>query len=339
MRLPAVSIVVPTYDRAELLPVALDSVLAQEGPRTELIVVDDGSTDGTPEVLAAYAREVGPDQFRTAVVSHGGQVPALNHGFTMARGEVLGTLASDDALTPGAIRVLVEELDRHPEAVAAYGDNNLIDAEGRVFDVFRAYNHTAPLAVSLQTSALGVGVLFRREVYDVLGGWNPNTRYLPDFEYWIRAALLGAFHKVPGIVGLLRVHPGAITHAERGLAMARERLALLDRLLADPHVAPHLEAVRSTAYRNAFFSGGLDIAPDEVNRPGERFFVDDTFAARMTQLGVDRRASELTSYQGALADAERRLQEQDAAIRALTEAVAERDDQLDEANATQYPPA
>lgn len=333
---PLVSIVVPTYGRAHLTPYTLDSVLAQDYPNVELIVVDDGSSDGTHELLERYAAEVSPDRFHWHAIPHGGQARAIDHGYSLARGEIFGTLASDDLLEPDGVSILVSELER-PGPIVAYGQNRLIDESGQQFDLYPAEAFSLERSVALSHCIPRAGTLFHRRLHDILGGWDPENRYFPDQEYWIRASLVGELAYVPRIVGSMRVHPGSVTHGERGLDMARQRIEMLDRLYADPALAPRIASVRSAAYRNAFILGGMDVASEEVNRPGERFFVEDTLAAQNSQLAAGRRASELLAYRASIEQAKRTLAEQDAVIRQLQDAVADRDRRLYECYAALSP--
>ena len=344
MTQPLVSIVIPTYDRAHLLPQAIDSVLAQDYPNVELIVVDDGSTDGTRELLERYAAELSGDRFQWHALSHGGQGRAVNHGLAQTRGEILGTLASDDLLEGDAVRRLVAELER-PGPVMAHGQNRLIDEDGREIDFYDPPPYTLQGSVVACQSPIGAGALFRRTVYESIGGWNPDNRYFPDLEYWGRASLVGDFAFVPHIVGAMRVHAGSITHGERGFEMARQRIVQLDRLFADPQLGPQIASVRTAAYRNAFILAAMDIAPEEVNQPGERFFLEDTHAAQNSRLAAHRHESELLGYRASIAQAEHTLAEQDAVIRQLQavihqlqDAVADRDQRLRECYAALYPP-
>src|SRR5687768_2684338 len=111
---PLVTIIVPTYNRAGLLEQAMDSVLEQAYPNLELLVLDDGSTDETREVLARYA-ERHSDRLRWTRHENVGQARTLNRGFELARGELIGYLNSDDLMLPGAIEKLAAALASEPD--------------------------------------------------------------------------------------------------------------------------------------------------------------------------------------------------------------------------------
>jgi glycosyltransferase involved in cell wall biosynthesis len=196
-----VSLVTPVYNQGDFVAHTIDSVLQQDYPGLEYIVVDDGSTDSTPQVLDRYRN-------RCAVIrqANAGQSGALNRGWSAASGEYLGYLSSDDLLEPNAIGALAQALDTNPDCVVAYGDYYLIDAAGSVLRLHTAPDyHKRALEVDLICQP-GAGVLFRRSVFESLGGWNPDLRQVADFEFWLRASRLGSFVRVASPLARHRIH-------------------------------------------------------------------------------------------------------------------------------------
>src|SRR5262245_18951107 len=124
---PLVSIVIPACNHARSVSQAVRSVLGQDYPRVELIVLDDGSTDNTREVLTRL-----PGAFRWESHANVGQAQTLNKGWQMARGDILAHLSAYDALAPGATSAAVSALAANPEAVATYCDFELIDPASRM---------------------------------------------------------------------------------------------------------------------------------------------------------------------------------------------------------------
>jgi glycosyltransferase involved in cell wall biosynthesis len=132
--LPLVSIVTPSFNQARYLETAIQSVLSQDYPRIEYIIVDGGSSDVSVEIIKKYE-----DKLAWWVSEKDkGQTDAINKGFNRATGDILAWLNSDDAYNPGAIRQAVKCLGEHPEAGMAYADCNFIDEEGRVIGKFNA---------------------------------------------------------------------------------------------------------------------------------------------------------------------------------------------------------
>src|SRR5258708_29318591 len=124
---PLVSIVIPCYKQGNHLRQAIESVLSQDYPRIELIVLDDGSTDDTQAVLTTYA-----GRFHCESHANKGQAGTLNKGWRMSKGEILSYLAADDFLLPGAVTKSVGKLIATPEIVSTYCDFDRVDPESRV---------------------------------------------------------------------------------------------------------------------------------------------------------------------------------------------------------------
>src|SRR5437764_1366886 len=114
---PLASVVVPTFNRANFLEETIDSILSQNYPNLEVIILDDGSTDDTAETLARYRDRVVVERHENI-----GETATVNKGFKLARGEYVCVVNSDDPILPGLIRAGVIALERNPEALAAYPD-------------------------------------------------------------------------------------------------------------------------------------------------------------------------------------------------------------------------
>ena len=198
---PLVSIVTPTYNQGEFLAATIDSMLAQDYPNIEYIVLDDGSTDDTPNVLKQYSGRV-----RWERQANMGQSRTLNKGWAQARGKYLGYLSSDDLLLPHAISTMVKALEAHSEAVVAYCDFDLIDGSGKRSGFTQPPDYDHRRMVEELICPPGPGALFRRSLFEQIGGWNEHLRKIPDFEYWLRAGRVGSFLRVPEVLAQYRVH-------------------------------------------------------------------------------------------------------------------------------------
>lgn len=271
---PSVTIIIPTYNRAGLVEQAIDSVLEQDYPSLELLVLDDGSTDGTPDILAEYEQRQ-DERFRWSRHDNVGQARTLNRGFQLARGELVGYLSSDDLFLPGAITRLAGTLSDDPEAVLAYPAFHVIDGAGAVLNTQVPPEYTAAESLRLHSCIVNVGAIFRRSVTERIGGWDPSFIYLADFDFCIRASALGPFRLIPEPLACWRAHPGSANSAP-GLLGAREQTRLLDKIYAHDDVPDELLDVRDAAYRNAYFVAAY--AMGGVNTAGERFFVHDSLA-------------------------------------------------------------
>ena len=131
---PLVSVVTPSYNQARYLQATMDSVLGQSYPNIEYIVIDGGSTDESPVMIAARGEQLA----YWVSESDKGQTNAINKGFARATGEILAWLNSDDTYEPEAIAEAVAYLAAHPEAGLVYGEANFIDEHGNVIGRFPA---------------------------------------------------------------------------------------------------------------------------------------------------------------------------------------------------------
>lgn len=253
--LPLVSIVTPTYNQAEYLAETIESVLSQTYPNIEYIVLDDGSTDNTQEVLSRFDGRI-----RHECHSNVGQAKTLNRGWGMSSGSLLGYLSSDDRLIPDAVARLVEGLMKHMEAAVVYCDYDLIDAKGRRFRSVKAEDFSMNrLTVDLVCQP-GPGALFRREVFERSGGWNESLRQVPDFEFWLRTSRFGNFVRVPGILAQYRIHEESASFrpisAERSLEVVRVMTVYWDRV-DSPEASRSIATAKVISGKSHFQSGRL----------------------------------------------------------------------------------
>lgn len=208
---PRVSIVTPSCNQAAFLEETLRSVLGQDYPNLEYIVVDGGSTDASVEIVRRYADRLAwwvsePD---------GGQAAALNKGFARATGEILGWLNSDDTLLPGAVAAVVEALELDPGALLAYGDNVLVDESSRPVGLLPAREFDlATMLRTAQNHVVQPGSLFRRRALELAGPLDEAGYYYFDFEFVLRLGLHGTAVRVPRELATYRLHPGSKSMSE-----------------------------------------------------------------------------------------------------------------------------
>ena len=278
---PSVSYVIATYNRPDWLRLSMDSVLAQDYPDLELLVMDDGSTGETAEVLAEYGRRYPRERFRYTRHENMGQARTLNRGYEMARGDLIGYLPDDDLLVPGATSRLVAAL-RDPEVICAYGGWQVIDPTGRVIDTVRPMEYSPLEAYRQMDTVIAPGGLVRRDVLLATGGWDPSQYYMPDFLLWMKVGLAGPAVRVNSPVASWRRHEGGLSE-QSGVERWQEFLQLVEMGEALLELPPDAHAVRAEAFRNAciqaaFFIRGPGPPPGgrfgtiDLSRPGSSAF-------------------------------------------------------------------
>ena len=239
---PLVSIVIPSYNHARYLAAAIDSILAQDYPRIELIVIDDGSTDDSPEVLKRYGA-----RFHWELQANRGQVATMNRAWHMSRGEVLGYLSADDLLLPGAVSAAVSCLRQNPDAVLSYCDFNLIDPDSRVVRRVRTPEFDYRKMVTDMICPPGPGAFFRRSAFESAGGWHTGFKQNLDYEYWLRLGLHGRFARIPEVLAAYRVHAGSQSFASTSQIQPDETVQIIEAYFASPLVPQDLRDAKAQA--------------------------------------------------------------------------------------------
>lgn len=244
---PLVSIVIPTYNHAAYLEAAIRSVLEQSHPAVELIVLDDGSTDGTRALLERHGTA-----FRWECQANMGQARTLNKGWSMARGAILGYLSADDLLHRDAAAAAVEALAAHPEAVVVYPDTALVDAQSRIVYALPAREYAYADMLRRFECAIRVGAFFRRAAYERCGGWNPELSRMPDLDFWLRVALHGSVRRIPRVLGYHRVHAASESFSQPSAGKADESLRIIENFYEKQELPGPLRALRKPAFASAY---------------------------------------------------------------------------------------
>ena len=191
---PFVSIITPSYNQARFLPDTIQSVLSQDYPDLEYIIVDGGSTDGSLEIIRQYASQLSwwvsePDQ---------GQTDAINKGFARAKGDILAWLNSDDTYEPKAVGVAVKYLLAHPQVGMVYADANFINEAGRVIGKFNSAQTDYRLLRQGYVHIPQQTMFFRAKYWKQLGPLDPSFYFAMDYDLWTRIAAHAPLKYIPG---------------------------------------------------------------------------------------------------------------------------------------------
>jgi glycosyltransferase involved in cell wall biosynthesis len=219
--LPLVSIVTPSFNQARYIEATIQSVLAQDYPRVEYLIVDGGSTDGTVEIIKKYALESGRLPAENQKQASGlqrhkinwwvsepdkGQTDAINKGFGRAQGQILAWLNSDDTYEPGAVSAAVKYLMDHPNVGMAYGDCNFINEEGRVIGKFGSAQTDYRLLRRGYVHIPQQTMFFRRDLWKQVGPLDPSFYFAMDYDLWTRLAARTKLKYVPQTWANFRLH-------------------------------------------------------------------------------------------------------------------------------------
>ncbi|MCX7609666.1 MAG: glycosyltransferase [Anaerolineales bacterium] len=235
---PLVTIVTPSYNQGRFLEATIRSVLEQDYPHIEYLVVDGASTDNSVEIIRRYA-----DRLAWWVSEKdSGQAEAINKGLRRARGEIVAWLNSDDVYLPGAVSSAVAAFRTHPKAGVIYGDALSIDADGTPFNLMRARQYSLADLLSFEIICQPAAFM-RRSVLEQAGYLDQSYHLLLDHLLWIHMARLAPLVYVPQTWAAARYHEAA-KNRTRGPAYGQEAKRLIESLSTHPEFAAIIAANR-----------------------------------------------------------------------------------------------
>lgn len=213
---PLVSIITPSYNQAGFIEETIRSVLSQDYPRIEYIIIDGGSNDGSVEIIQRYASQASKLSIPLSGLTHSlsewvsepdqGQTDAINKGFARAQGNILAWLNSDDTYLPHAVAEAVDYLQTHPELGMVYGDANLIDQDGNIIGKFPArqtsYRRLRQGYVHIPQQA----AFFRANLWRQVSPLDPSFYFAMDYDLWVRLARLAPLQYLPRLWANFRLH-------------------------------------------------------------------------------------------------------------------------------------
>lgn len=241
---PAVSVILPTYNRAALISRAIQSVLGQTFTDLELLVIDDGSTDDTAGVVSAF----GDPRLFYHRLEHGERSAARNRGIRLSRGKWIAFLDSDDWYLPGKLAVQVADLQSHPEAGLSLGGWRIVDPGGRVIQSVHPWEQIPGepsiedwLAKAISTP---ITILVEKGWLERAGGFDAGLYMAEDVELHIRLALAGCRAVwTQKEIAVVLAHPG---NSLRDWPSVRQgRLDYLEKIFSLPGLPRHLITARS----------------------------------------------------------------------------------------------
>lgn len=245
---PLVSVVIPNLNSARYLVATIESVLHQDYPHMQCIVIDGGSTDGSLDILSGYGHRLEwvsePDK---------GHADAINKGFKRCSGQILTWLAAGDIHMPRAVSQAAEYLQAHPEVDVVYGDCVNIDTDGNVKSMSYLHEWDLEYAVEHCDHCIPQPAAFiRRRILEQVG-WLDATIAKQDHELWLRIGLVGTIRHIPVILG------GALDHRDsvgkQGKLMARSCVQLTKKFYTLPNVPEGIRKKQRRALSNSYLRG------------------------------------------------------------------------------------
>lgn len=256
-----VSIITPSYNQSKYLEQTILSVLNQDHPRIEYIVIDGASTDGSMEIIGKYADRLAYWES----VKDKGQADAINKGFARASGDIVAWLNSDDYYLPSTVSAAVKVFEENPDAVLVYGNMLAVDENGATFNTFTYKQGTLEDLLCFQI--IGQPAVFmRRSALQKTNGLDTSFHFLLDHFLWIKIAGHGQILHVNQIWSAARYHAEAKNRA-KAAEFGLEAFRILDAVSLDESLAPLLANVSRRAKASA-------------HRVDARYLLDGGFPAR-----------------------------------------------------------
>jgi glycosyltransferase involved in cell wall biosynthesis len=219
---PLVTIVTPSYNQGDYLEATIQSVLHQDYPAIEYLVVDGGSSDNSVEIIRRYDKNIN----WWVSEKDAGQSDAINKGLRRARGEIVAWLNSDDIYESGAVSAAVDIFRANPLAGLVYGDARSIDAQGKQFNLMRARQYDLVDLLSFEIICQPASFM-RRSILEQVNYLDPSYHLLMDHLLWIMMAQKATIIYTPQIWASARYHAQA-KNRTRGAAYGREARVLIE---------------------------------------------------------------------------------------------------------------
>jgi glycosyltransferase involved in cell wall biosynthesis len=251
---PLVSVVVPCLNRAHFLVPTVESILQQDYPHIECIVVDGCSTDGTIEILKGYSNRI-----KWISEPDNGHADAINKGWKMSSGEILAWLNADDCyVVPDAIRKAVDHFKKKPEVDVVYGDYARIGEDGEIVsEIMKPREWDLEYAVKYCYYTIPQPASFmRRSILKRVNWLDPNFYNGKDHELWIRIGLVGKIQYIPVHFAYVRTCLGLSQEGE-SISEAKVNLTTKFFMIPDLPMPFGSKSFQRRALSNAYLVGSL----------------------------------------------------------------------------------
>ncbi|MEN8240817.1 MAG: glycosyltransferase family 2 protein [Chloroflexota bacterium] len=260
---PLVSVITPVLNQQDYIEQTLQSVLNQDYPNIEYLVIDGGSTDGTLEILESYV-----DRITLISEPDEGQADAINKGFRLSRGEITTWLNADDVYLPGAVSAVVDAFAEDIKAVCIYGDCSYVNTQGEVLSRYPAREFDLRrFVVESENFIPQPAAFFRRECLEKAGSLDVELDFVLDYELWLRFAQVGKFSYLSQELAQARLHPEAKSVASFA-KFGEELVEVIEAYYKTTKLALNLRGTRDEAVSKAglraahaaFWAGDLQSA-------------------------------------------------------------------------------
>lgn len=251
--LPTLSVVTPAYNQGQFLRDTIESVLSQDYPNIEYVVLDDGSTDNTRKILEEYG-----DRFVWETQPNMGQTPTINKGWAMTTGDLITWLNSDDTFySPTSVSEALKYLIDDTDLGIVFGDSMFTEADGTEIEPTRPIRDFTyqKMVLTCENPISQPSAFIRREVVGKVGELDPKYYYFMDWDFWLRAGIYFKMEHVDAIWSNYRLHSESKTVAQSRKA-APELVYMYEKYFARDDVPGSIRELEKNAMMNMCFTSG-----------------------------------------------------------------------------------
>lgn len=244
---PKISVITPVYNGSDYIQETIESVLnATTRIPFEYIVVNDGSTDSTLQILSKYSKKAKILSFENQ-----GESASVNEGLMAAKGDYVLVVNADDPILDGRLFDEASSiLDLNPGIVVVYPDWQVINETGEIKRRIVVDEFSLETLVGRNKTLPGPGALFRRKSALAIGGRRSKWKFVGDYDFWLRLSDLGSFKRIPKNLAQWREHSSSTSVSQKNLHMANERIQVIEEFLAGSELP---ERIRKMAQSNAYY--------------------------------------------------------------------------------------
>jgi len=245
-----ISLVTPSFNQSDYLPLTIESVLDQNYSNLEYIIIDGGSSDQSVAIIKKYESSLTywisePDR---------GQSDAINKGWKRIQGDIVGYLNSDDLLLPGSLERVSDFFEKNKEVDFIYGNAIYIDASGEKIGRLNGYPYNLRLLLFRKNMIPQPAMFFRKKVLDDVGYLDESFHYTMDFDFSLRTAHHHTIEYIPCDLAAMRLHRDAKSVSLQYLFYLDE-LKALKQFFSHPHVSENIKKYENEAYARCYLRG------------------------------------------------------------------------------------
>jgi len=256
---PRITVVTPTFNRAGLLRETIESILAQDYDAYRYVVIDDGSTDDTENLVRQFGHRV-----QYLYHENQGEAFTTSRGWALADTEYFAMVSSDDPMLSNWLSEAVEFMDANPTAIVGYPDWYIINERSLKTRIIQALDYSPEKLLGWLHCLPGPGAIIRKSALPLVTELRRGKyRYMPDMDSWMQLALVGEFKRIPKVLATWRQHPNSTSEAVRTKERAEQTIRMVDEFYARPDLPADIASFEKLAKSRALYIAAAILAPKQ----------------------------------------------------------------------------